>query len=106
MKPTAYLINTARGPLIEEEALVAALQANRIAGAALDVYDVEPLPKEHPLRSCENAVLSPHMGFVTRDAYHLFFSQAVEAIDQYLQGKVPQRALNPDAIARRATLPK
>jgi len=106
MKPTAYLINTARGPLIEEEALVAALQANRIAGAALDVYDVEPLPKEHPLRSCENAVLSPHMGFVSRDAYHLFFSQAVEAIDQYLQGKVPQRALNPDAIARRATLPK
>jgi phosphoglycerate dehydrogenase-like enzyme len=104
MKPTAYLINTARGPVVEEEALIAALQENRIAGAALDVYEVEPLPEKHPLRACENAVLSPHMGFVTRDAYHLFFSQAVEAIDHYLQGKVPPRALNPRAIARRATL--
>jgi phosphoglycerate dehydrogenase-like enzyme len=102
MKPTAYLINTARGPLVDEEALIAALQEHRIAGAALDVYEVEPLPEKHALRSCENAVLSPHMGFVTREAYHLFFSQAVDAIDQYLQGKVPSRALNPHAIARRA----
>ncbi len=99
MKPTAYLINTARGPLIEEEALIAALRENRIAGAALDVYDVEPLPEKHPLRSCENAVLSPHLGFVTRDAYQLFFSQAVEAIDHYLQGRIPPRALNPAALA-------
>jgi phosphoglycerate dehydrogenase-like enzyme len=106
MKPTAYLINTARGPLVEEEALITALREKRIAGAALDVYDVEPLPEKHPLRSCENAVLSPHIGFVTRDAYHLFFSQAVEAIDHYLQGKVPARALNPVAIARRAALAK
>jgi phosphoglycerate dehydrogenase-like enzyme len=104
MKPTAYLINTARGPLVEEKALIAALQENRIAGAALDVYDVEPLPEKHPLRSSENVVLSPHMGFVTREAYHLFFSQAVEAIDNYLQGKVPPRALNPRAIERRASL--
>jgi phosphoglycerate dehydrogenase-like enzyme len=103
MKPTAYLINTARGPLIEEEALIAALRENRIAGAALDVYDVEPLPEKHPLRSCENAVLSPHMGFVTRDAYQLFFSQAVEAIDHYLQGRIPPRALNPAALAYRTT---
>jgi len=106
MKPTAYLINTARGPLIEEAALVAALKENRIAGAALDVYDVEPLPKEHPLRSCESALLSPHMGFVTRDAYQLFFRQAVEAIDQYLRGMVPRRALNPSAIAGRPTRSK
>ena len=104
MKPTAFLINTARGALVDEEALIAALAEKRIAGAALDVYEVEPLPEKHPLRSCENAVLSPHMGFVTREAYHLFFSQAVDAIDQYLQGKVPSRALNPHAIARRATL--
>jgi phosphoglycerate dehydrogenase-like enzyme len=103
MKPTAYLINTARGPLIEEEALIAALRENRIAAAALDVYDVEPLPESHPLRSCENAVLSPHMGFVTRDAYQLFFSQAVEAIDHYLQGKIPPRTLNAGALAQRAT---
>src|SRR5262249_27244839 len=104
MKPTAYLINTARGALVDEQALIAALQEKRIAGAALDVYEMEPLPERHPLRSCENAVLSPHMGFVTREAYHLFFSQAVEAIDIYLQGKVPPRALNPNAIARRAAL--
>lgn len=103
MKPTAYLINTARGPLVDQEALVAALHENRLAGAALDVYEVEPLPEKHPLRSCENAVLSPHMGFVTRDAYHHFFSQAVEAIDNYLQGKVPPRALNPQVIGRRGT---
>jgi len=103
MKPTAYLINTARGPLVDEDALVAALHENHLAGAALDVYDVEPLPEKHPLRSCENAVLSPHMGFVTRDAYHHFFSQAVEAIDTYLQGKVPPRALNPLVIGRRGT---
>jgi phosphoglycerate dehydrogenase-like enzyme len=101
MKPTAYLINTARGALVDEQALIAALQENRVAGAALDVYETEPLPEKHPLRSCENAVLSPHTGFVTREAYHLFFSQAVDAIDSYLQGKLPQRALNPNAIARR-----
>ena len=101
MKPTAYFVNTARGALVDEQALVAALQQGRIAGAALDVYEVEPLPQEHPLRSCENVVLSPHMGFVTREAYHLFFGQAVEAIDAYLQGKLPARALNPQALPRR-----
>jgi len=101
MKPTAYFINTARGDLVDEDALVAALMANRIAGAALDVYRLEPLPGGHPLRSCENAVLSPHMGFVTREAYQLFFSQAVEAIDSYLQGKAPARALNPFVMGQR-----
>ena len=101
MKPTAFLINTARGPLVDEEALVAALREKRIAGAALDVYDVEPLPETHPLRFCENAVLTPHMGFVTSEAYHLFFSQAVEAIDSYLQRKVPKRALNPQVLSQR-----
>ena len=101
MKPSAYFVNTARGALVDEQALVAALQENRIAGAALDVYQVEPLPAAHPLRSCENVVLSPHMGFVTWEAYHLFFRQAVESIDAYLQGKVPPRALNPQVMARR-----
>ena len=100
MKPTAFLINTARGPLVDEDALVAALRDKRIAGAALDVYDVEPLPEKHPLRSCGNAVLTPHMGFVTSEAYQLFFSQAVEAIDTYLQGGVPKRALNPQVMAQ------
>ena len=101
MKRSAYFVNSARGALVDEEALLAALRENRIAGAALDVYEVEPLPTGHPFRSCENVVLSPHMGFVTREAYHLFFRQAVEAIDTYLQGKVPARALNPQVIAHR-----
>jgi phosphoglycerate dehydrogenase-like enzyme len=95
MKPTAYFINMARGPLVDEAALIAALRERRIAGAALDVYDVEPLPPDHPLLSLENTVLSPHMGYVTREAYHLFFSQVVEAIESYLEGKLPPRALNP-----------
>jgi D-3-phosphoglycerate dehydrogenase len=101
MKPSAYFVNTARGALVDEEALLTALRENRIAGAALDVYQVEPLPAAHPLRSCENVVLSPHMGFVTREAYHLFFEQAVEAIDAYLRGTVPPRALNPQVMAER-----
>jgi phosphoglycerate dehydrogenase-like enzyme len=101
MKPSAYFVNTARGALVDEQALAAALDENRLAGAALDVYQVEPLPAAHPFRSCENVVLSPHMGFVTWEAYHLFFRQAVESIDAYLQGKVPPRALNPQVMARR-----
>ena len=101
MKRSAYFVNTSRGALVDEQALLATLRENRIAGAALDVYQVEPLPAAHPFRSCENVVLSPHMGFVTWEAYHLFFRQAVEAIDAYLQGKVPARALNLQAIARR-----
>jgi phosphoglycerate dehydrogenase-like enzyme len=99
MKPTAYLVNMARGPLVDEAALVAALQERRIAGAALDVYDVEPLPPSHPLLSLENAVLSPHVGYVTHEAYDLFFSQVVDAIDSYLAGKVPSRAVNAEVMS-------
>ncbi len=65
MKPSAYLINTARGPIVDEAALIAALRDKRIAGAGLDVYDIEPLPADHPLRSLDNVVLSPHLGYVT-----------------------------------------
>ncbi len=102
MKPTAYLVNTARGGLLDEAALTAALRERRIAGAALDVYDVEPLPADHPLLSLENVVLSPHMGFVTREAYQLFFGQVVESIESHLQGKVPPRTLNPEVAERRS----
>jgi len=106
MKPTAYVINTARGPLIDEAALFLTLRERRIAGAALDVYDMEPLPPNHPFLSLENIVLSPHMGYVTREAYELFFNQVVEHIEKYVNGETPQRALNADAIAqRRAALP-
>lgn len=101
MKPSAYLINTARGPLVDEAALVAALREGRIAGAGLDVFDVEPLPPGHPLLALENVVLSPHMGYVTQEAYHIFFRQVVENIESYLDGHLPPRTLSPDALARR-----
>ncbi len=101
MKPTAYLVNTARGPIVDEAALVAALRAKRIAGAALDVFDEEPLPPTHPLLGLDNVVLSPHLGYVTREAYDVFFTQAAEAIAAYLDGQTPARALNPDALHRR-----
>ncbi len=100
MKPTAYLINTARGPLVDEVALVAALQEGRIAGAGLDVFDVEPLPAGHRLLTLDNVVLSPHMGYVTQEAYHIFFRQVVENIEHYLNGQLPPRTLNPDAMSR------
>lgn len=101
MKPTAYLINTARGPLVDEAALFSALRERRIAGAGLDVFDVEPLPPHHPLLALDNVVLSPHMGYVTREAYHIFFRQVVENIESYLDGHLPPRTLNPEARAGR-----
>ncbi len=102
MKPTAYLINTARGPLVDAVALVAALRERRIAGAGLDVFDVEPLPAGHPLLTLDNVVLTPHTGYVTQEAYHIFFRQVVENIESFLDGQLPTRALNPEAMKRRA----
>ena len=87
MKPSAFLINTSRGPIIDEAALVAALKAKTIAGAGLDVYDTEPLPTEHPLRKLPNVVLTPHLGYVTEGNYRTFYSQTVEAIRAFIDGK-------------------
>jgi phosphoglycerate dehydrogenase-like enzyme len=86
MKPTAYLINTSRGPIVDENALVAALRAGRIAGAGLDVYDTEPLPAEHPLRSMPNTLLLPHIGYVAGDTYRIWFAQIVENIVAWSSG--------------------
>jgi len=86
MKPTAFIINTSRGPIIDETALIAALQARAIAGAALDVYDSEPLPRDHPLRKLSNAITTPHLGYVTEDGYRIFYTQTVEAIRAFLDG--------------------
>jgi len=98
MKPTACLVNTARGDLLDEAALVSALGENRIRGAALDVFQKEPLPADHPLRSLENVVLTPHMGYVTAESYDQFFRQAVENIEAYLDGQIPVGALNPEVL--------
>jgi phosphoglycerate dehydrogenase-like enzyme len=92
MKPTAYLVNTSRGPIVDEAALIDALRANRIAGAALDVYDVEPLPADHPLRSLRNTLLLPHIGYVTTDNYRVWFGQVVEDILAWTAGS-PVRVL-------------
>ncbi|MGE0058669.1 MAG: D-2-hydroxyacid dehydrogenase family protein [Dehalococcoidia bacterium] len=94
MKPTAYLINTSRGPIVNEAALLDALRERRIAGAGLDVYDIEPLSSDHPLLQLDNVVLTPHLGFVTRDNYRAFYGGMVECIRAYLDG-APIRVLNP-----------
>ena len=93
MKPTAYLINTSRGPLVDSRALVAALHGGQIAGAALDVYDTEPLPLGDSLRSAPNTVLTPHLGYVTDETYQVFYSDAVADIAAYIEGQ-PVRVLN------------
>ena len=92
MRPTAYLINTSRGPIVDEGALIDALREHRIAGAGLDVYDVEPLPVDHPLRSLPNTLLLPHIGYVTSDIYRQWFGQVVEDVLAFTDG-VPIRVL-------------
>jgi phosphoglycerate dehydrogenase-like enzyme len=92
MKPSAYIINTSRGPIIEEAALLAALRESKIAGAGLDVFDVEPLPVEHPLRKMGNVVLTPHLGYVSLQNYRAYFAGVVDDIRAFLDGK-PVRVL-------------
>lgn len=92
MKPTAFLVNTSRGEIVDQAALVSALTDGKIAGAALDVYDKEPLPKGHVLYGAPNLLMTPHLGYVTEDNYRTFFSQTVEDIAAWLDGK-PVRAL-------------
>ncbi|WP_370942658.1 D-2-hydroxyacid dehydrogenase family protein [Amycolatopsis sp. cg5] len=87
MKKTAILVNTSRGPIVDETALVDALRRKEIGCAAIDVYDTEPFPADHPLRSLENTVLTPHIGFVTREVYEIFYRDAVEDIAAYQAGE-------------------
>lgn len=87
MRPTAYLVNTSRGPLVDEASLVQALRDERLAGAGLDVYDVEPLPPDHPLRTLPNTVLTPHIGYATTATYARWWKQVVEDIATWARGE-------------------
>jgi phosphoglycerate dehydrogenase-like enzyme len=93
MKPTALLVNTARGPIVDEAALIKALQKQHIAGAALDVFEQEPLPSMHPFRTLDNVLATPHVGYVSRQNYEQFFSQMIEDIQGWAAGQ-PIRLLN------------
>lgn len=93
MKPTAYLVNTSRGPIVDEPALIGALQRRTIAGAGLDVYDVEPLPADHPLRKLDNVILTGHTAYVIRETYDLAYGEACEDVKGWLKGE-PVRVLN------------
>jgi phosphoglycerate dehydrogenase-like enzyme len=94
MKPAAYLVNTSRGPIVDETALLHALEDRTIAGAAIDVYDREPLPADHPLRRAPNTVLTPHLGYVTEETFRVFYGQTVEDIEAWLAGE-PVRVISP-----------
>jgi phosphoglycerate dehydrogenase-like enzyme len=91
MKPTSYLVNTARGPIVDEAALLETLQARKIAGAAIDVFSVEPLPVDHPFRKLDNIVLTPHLGYVTEESFRNHYRQMVEGIDAWLRAEPLRR---------------
>ena len=100
MKPGSYLINTSRGPIVVEADLLAALRQGRIAGAGIDVYDEEPPPADHPFRTMDNVTVTPHLGYVTREALTAFYVDTLEAVVAFANG-APIRIANPDALARR-----
>jgi phosphoglycerate dehydrogenase-like enzyme len=94
MKPTAHLINTSRGPVVDEKALIAALRGNRLAGAGLDVFETEPLPPGHPFLLLPNMVITPHVGYVSKEGFQIYFRHAQEDVAAWLAGK-PIRILQP-----------
>ncbi|HJU10380.1 MAG TPA: D-2-hydroxyacid dehydrogenase family protein [Candidatus Binataceae bacterium] len=97
MKPEAYLINTSRGPIVVEADLIAALEKGRIAGAGIDVYDVEPPSADHPFRKLDNVFVTPHLGYVTHETLQAFYSDTVEAVAAFAKG-APIRIANPEAL--------
>jgi phosphoglycerate dehydrogenase-like enzyme len=103
MRPSAFLINTSRAGLVDQAALIQALEENRIAGAALDVFDAEPLPAEHPFRCLPNVLATPHLGYVSEDNYRTYFTEAVDDIEAWLTGS-PVRQLNQRSLGASSTL--
>ena len=100
MKPTSYLVNIARGPIVDEAALIAALREQRIGGAGLDVYDMEPLPVDHPLTQLDNVVMTPHVGWGTGSNFALMVENVTAAVIKYLDGDT-SGVVNPAALKRR-----
>ena len=101
MKPDALLVNTARGPIVDEDALVEMLQSGRLWGAALDVFGQEPLPPNHLLTTLPNVVLTPHVGWMSQDSFVSYFEHIVENVEAYLDGHPIPRMVNPEALERR-----
>jgi phosphoglycerate dehydrogenase-like enzyme len=97
MKPTAYLINISRGPIVDEAALIDALRRQAIAGAGIDTFDIEPLPPEHPILKLSNTVLTPHVGYVTEEGYRAFYKGVIEDIRAFVSGE-PIRVVNPEVL--------
>jgi 26S proteasome regulatory subunit N2 len=95
MKPTAFLVNSSRGPLIDEAALIDILKERKIAGAALDVFDIEPLPQDHDLRKLDNLLLSPHLGYMSDESYKVFYRETVENVLNFIEGRAV-RVISPD----------
>ena len=100
MKPSAYLINTARGGLVDDAALVDALRTGRLAGAALDVFQQEPLPRDHPYRDLRNVILTPHMVGHTREIFDAIPPTALENIGRIFRGELPLYPRNPEVLSR------
>lgn len=100
MRPDAFLVNTSRGPIVDEGGLVDALREGRIAGAGLDVFDEEPLPLDHPFLSLPNTLLTPHIGFVTEEGYRNFYGDALNNIKAFLAGE-PASVMNPEALEKK-----
>ena len=97
MKPTAYLVNISRGPIVDEKALIDVLERKAIAGAALDTFDVEPLPKDHPLFKTPNTLICPHLGYVTEESYRAFYAGIIENVRAFVSGE-PVRVINSDVL--------
>ncbi len=99
MRKGAILVNTSRGPIVDEQALIEALRSGHLAAAGLDVYDVEPLPAKHPLTTLDNLVLTPHLGYVADAIFRVFYRDALDDLLAWLDGK-PIRVINPEALSR------